>query len=96
MRNDVYARLSHTEYTKGTALKEVARLLNIPCEGILAAGDHWNDMSMLQPDCAQWVVAPANAITEVAEYVKSINGFLANSDSGLGVLEGLEWALNDV
>ena len=96
VRNDVYARLSHTEYTKGTALKEVARLLNVPCDGILAAGDHWNDMSMLQPDCAQWVVAPANAITEVAEYVKSINGFLAKSDSGLGVLEGLEWALNDV
>ena len=96
VRNDVYARLSHTEYTKGTALKEVARLLNVPCDGILAAGDHWNDMSMLQPDCAQWVVAPANAITEVAEYVKSTDGFLAKSDSGLGVLEGLEWALNDV
>jgi len=96
VRNDVYARLSHAEYTKGTALKEVARLLNIPCEGILTAGDHWNDISMLQPECAQWVVAPANAIPEVAEYVRSINGFIAPSDCGLGVLEGLEWALNDI
>ncbi len=93
--NDVYARLSHTEYTKGTALKEITRLLNIPCDGVLAAGDHWNDVSMLQPDCAQWIVAPANAITEVAQYVKSINGFIARSDCGLGVLEGLEWALKD-
>jgi len=96
VRNDVYARLSHAEYTKGTALKEVARLLNIPCEGILTAGDHWNDISMLQPECAQWVVAPANAIPEVAQYVRSINGFIAPSDCGLGVLEGLEWALNDI
>ena len=96
VRNDVYARLSHIEYTKGTALNEVARLLNIPCEGILAAGDHWNDISMLQPNCAQWIVAPANAITKVAQHVKSIDGFLANSDSGQGVLEGLEWALKDV
>ena len=96
VRNDIYARLSHAEYTKGTALKEVARLLKIPCEGILAAGDHWNDISMLQPDCAQWVVAPANAIAEVAQYVKSINGFIAQSDCGLGVLEGLEWALKDI
>ena len=96
VRNDVYARLSHIEYTKGTALNEVARLLNIPCEGILAAGDHWNDISMLQPNCAQWIVAPANAITKVAQHVKSIDGFLANSDSGKGVLEGLEWALKDV
>ena len=96
VRNDIYARLSHIEYTKGTALNEVARLLNIPCEGILAAGDHWNDISMLQPNCAQWIVAPANAITKVAQHVKSIDGFLANSDSGQGVLEGLEWALKDV
>jgi len=96
VRNDVYARLSHIEYTKGTALKEVTRLLNIPSEGVLVAGDHWNDISMLQPECAQWVVAPANAIPEVAQYVSSINGFIAQSNCGLGVLEGLEWALNDI
>ncbi|MDP6902950.1 MAG: HAD-IIB family hydrolase [Verrucomicrobiota bacterium] len=96
VRNDVYARLSHTEYTKGTALKEITRLLNIPCDGVLAAGDHWNDVSMLQPDCAQWIVAPANAIPEVAQHVRSINGFIAQSNCGLGVIEGLEWALNDI
>jgi len=96
VRNDVYARLSHAEYTKGTALKEVTRLLNISCEGVLAAGDHWNDVSMLQPECAQWIVAPANAIPEVAKHVRSINGFIAPSDCGLGVLEGLEWATNDI
>tara|TARA_B100000959_G_C14884033_1_gene583818 strand:- start:335 stop:1111 length:777 start_codon:yes stop_codon:yes gene_type:complete len=95
VRNDIYARLSHTGYTKGTTLTEIARLLNIPREGILTAGDHWNDLSMLQPERARWIIAPYNAITEVAQHVEAVGGFLASRDCGDGVLEGLEWALNN-
>ena len=95
VRNDIYGRLSHTGYTKGTAMTEIARILNIPTTAILAAGDHWNDLSMLQPERAQWIIAPSNAIPEVAEHVESIEGFLASKESGEGVLEGLEWVLND-
>lgn len=93
VRNDIYARLSHTDYTKGTAMAEVARRLNIPREGIFAAGDHWNDLAMLQCDLAQWLVAPANAITEVLEHVRAQGGYVAESKYGEGVLEGIEWAL---
>ena len=94
VRNDIYARLSHIDYTKGTAMSEVARRLDIPPEGILAAGDHWNDLSMLQSDLAQWLVAPANAVPAVKEHVLSQGGFVSNSESGLGVLEGIQWALS--
>ena len=93
VRNDIYARLSHTDYTKGTAMAEVARRLNIPSEEIFAAGDHWNDLPMLQSDLAQWLVAPANAIPEVMEHVKAQDGFVAEGESGEGLLEGIEWAL---
>jgi hydroxymethylpyrimidine pyrophosphatase-like HAD family hydrolase len=94
VRNDIYARLSHTDYTKGTAMAEVARRLNIPRAEILAAGDHWNDLSMLQTDLAQWLVAPANAITEVMDHVRAQGGYVAKSEFGEGVLEGIEWALS--
>jgi hydroxymethylpyrimidine pyrophosphatase-like HAD family hydrolase len=74
-------------------MAEVARRLNIPHEEIFAAGDHWNDLPMLQSDLAQWLVAPANAISEVMEHVRSQGGFVAKGESGEGVLEGIEWAL---
>jgi hydroxymethylpyrimidine pyrophosphatase-like HAD family hydrolase len=93
VRNDVYARLSHTAFTKGTAMAEVARYLQIPRERIFAAGDHWNDLPMLQSDLAEWIVAPANAITEVIDHVARQGGFVSQAQTGLGVLEGLEWAL---
>ena len=95
VRNDIYGRLSHAGYTKGTAMMEIARILNIPSTAILAAGDHWNDLSMLQPERAHWIIAPSNAITEVAEHVEAIQGFLASKECGEGVLEGLEWALDE-
>ena len=93
VRNDIYGRLSHSDFTKGTALSELARQLSIPREGIFVAGDHWNDLSMLQPDRAEWIVAPANAVDAVRAHMESINGFIAHSPCGEGVLEGLEWAL---
>ena len=95
VRNDIYARLSHAAFTKGSAMAEVARHLGIPREGIFAAGDHWNDLPMLQSDLAEWIVAPANAVPEVIEHVEKQGGFVAQAPTGLGVLEGLEWALAD-
>ena len=36
LRNDIYGRLSHTDFTKGTALAELARQLDIPRGGIFS------------------------------------------------------------
>jgi len=93
VRNDIYGRLSHTDFTKGTALTELAQTLDVPREGIFVAGDHLNDLSMLQPDRAEWLVSPANSISEVIAHMERIDGFIASSECGEGVLEGLEWAL---
>lgn len=59
---------------KGTALKKLADLLNIKTEEIIAAGDSFNDISMLKT--AGTSVAVANAqpeIKEIADYIVSSN-----------------------
>src|SRR5215472_4694761 len=40
VRNDVYARFSHHDFNKGSALGEIARRLGIPCSEVFAVGDH--------------------------------------------------------
>src|SRR5438309_330150 len=64
-RNTVYLRFCHTDYHKGAALAELARLIDIPRENIFAAGDHHNDISMLDGQVEAMPACPANAIEEV-------------------------------
>lgn len=93
VRNDVYARFSHVDYNKGTALAEVGRLLGIGPEATLAAGDHLNDLPMLRRQFARYLVAPSNAIPVVREQVQRESGYLSSSPYGHGVASGLEFWL---
>ena len=93
VRNDVYARLSHTAYSKGTALAEIARDLGIGPEQTLAAGDHANDLPMLSRHHAHYLVAPANAIGCVKTAVRSQGGYVSNLPHGEGVRQGIEFHL---
>ena len=52
-RNTIYLRFCHADYHKGAALAELSRLIEIPRENIFAAGDHHNDISMLDGRYAQ-------------------------------------------
>jgi HAD superfamily hydrolase (TIGR01484 family) len=90
VRNDVYARFSHTSYNKGTALAEIARQLGISREHTFAAGDHLNDLPMLSGEFARCVVAPDNAVPVVKELVRSQNGYISHQPWGHGVARGLE------
>lgn len=93
VRNDVYARFSHSGYNKGTALAEICRRLNLTIENVFAAGDHLNDLPMLKRTCARWLAAPANAVEPVKEALRREGGFLSELSHGHGVAEGLAWAL---
>lgn len=93
MRNDVYARLSHEDYSKGTALAEIARRLGVGASRILAAGDHLNDLPMLMTRHARYLVAPANAVLLVQEAVRRQGGYVSPRPSGEGVCEGVERVL---
>jgi len=90
VRNDVYARFSHVNYNKGTALAELTRMLKLTSAEVLAAGDHLNDLPMLKTEFARFLVTPANAIPQVKELVKSQGGFVSELSCGHGVAEGVE------
>ena len=53
VRNDVYARFSHTGYNKGTTLRKLMRRERITPSEVFATGDHLNDLPMLSTDCAR-------------------------------------------
>ena len=93
VRNDVYARFSHRDFNKGSALKEIARLLNISNEETFAAGDHLNDLPMLSRDHARWLAAPDNAVDAVKKAVRRQNGYVSQLSHGHGVADGLEFCL---
>jgi hypothetical protein len=89
VRNDVYVRLSHRRYSKGTALQEIQRRLGLTAAQTVAAGDHLNDLPMLRRSVAEWLVTPANGLPEVKAQVTAEGGFLASKKCGEGILEGL-------
>ena len=90
VRNDVYARFSHVNFNKGTALAELARLLGVTAAETFAAGDHYNDVPMLSTTCARCIVCPDNAIPPIKELVRQQNGYVSHQPWGHGVARGLE------
>src|SRR4051812_33806637 len=88
-RNTVYLRFCHADYHKGAALAELSRLLDIQREHIFAAGDHHNDISMLDGRFAAHPACPANAIPEVKKAVEAAGGYVASLSFGAGVHEAL-------
>src|SRR6266480_3897410 len=93
-RNTVYLRFCHADYHKGAALAELARLIEVPRENIFAAGDHHNDISMLDGQFAGFPACPANAISEVKDAVRAAGGYIAQNEYGAGVHEALAYFLN--
>jgi HAD superfamily hydrolase (TIGR01484 family) len=89
-RNTIYLRFCHADYHKGAALAELARLIDIPRENIFAAGDHHNDISMLDGQVAAMPACPANAIEEVKTTVRDAGGYVARREHGAGVHEALK------
>ena len=89
-RNGIYLRFSHANYSKGTALRELARLLKIPRERIFAAGDNHNDLSMLDQRIAANIACPSNALPEVKEHMEMQGGFIASKPASEGMMEALE------
>ncbi|MFO1475033.1 MAG: HAD family hydrolase [Verrucomicrobiota bacterium] len=94
MRNDVYARLSHEDYNKGTALAELSSMLGVKTEHVFAAGDHLNDLPMLLTRFAAMIAAPSNAIPQVKSAIQRQQGYLSKFPHGTGTAEALVFYLN--
>jgi HAD superfamily hydrolase (TIGR01484 family) len=90
MRSDIYARFSHKDFNKGTALAEITRRLGLQRTQVFAAGDHLNDLPMLRSEFAAYLGAPGNAVPEVKELLRSQGGHVSEGEHGHGVAEALE------
>ena len=88
-RNGIYLRFSHSGYSKGTALSELARLLGLDASACFAAGDNFNDLSMLDPRYARMIACPGNALEPVKQIVQSKGGFIASRVASEGMMEAL-------
>jgi hydroxymethylpyrimidine pyrophosphatase-like HAD family hydrolase len=88
-RNTVYLRFCHMDYHKGSALECLAKELNLSPAEILAAGDHHNDLSMLNPAVASMLACPGNAVQEVHSAVRAAGGFSSKHHFGQGTAEGI-------
>ena len=93
VRNDVYARFSHQDFNKGSALGEIARRLKIQSGEVLAVGDHLNDLPMLNRQYAAFLAAPANAIPVVKEAVRRGGGYISPRPHGHGVADAIKYYL---
>jgi HAD superfamily hydrolase (TIGR01484 family) len=91
VRNDVYARLSHQDYNKGTALAELMRRLGVTPSNVFAAGDHLNDLPMLSTRYACCLAAPSNAVNPVKQTVRKQKGFVSELSHGNGVAEAIKY-----
>ena len=89
VRNDVYARFAHVSIHKGSVMREVARKHAIGPHAMVAAGDHFNDLPMLDRRYAEHLIVPSNSMPEVIEKARREGGYVANSQAGQGLLEGL-------
>lgn len=89
MRNTIYVRFCHEAYSKGTALGELARLTGISRDEVFAAGDHYNDIPMLDGTHAKWVACPSNAVEAVKITVQKAGGHIATAPCSHGLIEAL-------
>lgn len=88
-RSNIYLRFCHRRYDKGSALAELSRLIEMPSSGILAIGDHQNDLAMLFGEVAAMVACPSNAHTRVKEAVLQAGGHVSELPAGEGTAEGI-------
>ncbi|HSI64473.1 MAG TPA: HAD family hydrolase [Candidatus Saccharimonadia bacterium] len=89
-RNGRYLRFSHADFSKGTALRELGRLLKVPSQRIFAAGDNHNDLPMLDVGIAANIACPSNALESVKNHVRELGGFVASRPASEGMMEALQ------
>ena len=92
-RNGGWVAVLHEQLGKGNALGAYAAHRSISTAHILAIGDQYNDLNMLDGTAAGFVACPANALPEVKEVVHRKNGFIARRPAPQGTLDALRFYL---
>jgi len=79
-----FLEVANKDATKGLALAELARSLNLTAAQVMAIGDSWNDLDMIE--YAGIGVAMGNAAPEV----KEVANYITRSNDDDGVAEAIE------
>jgi len=90
-RNTIYLRFSHADYHKGSTLAELCRLIDLSQKVVLAIGDSYNDLPMLDGETAAMCACPANAVAAVKQAVSRAGGFVASRTYASGVVEAIDY-----
>jgi Cof subfamily protein (haloacid dehalogenase superfamily) len=80
--SDTFAECMNPLATKGRGVRAVAEYLNIPMEHVIAAGDHYNDITML--DAAGCSICSSNAQDAVKSRVDKVGK--SNDEDGIALL----------
>ena len=88
-RNSIYLRFSHAAYSKGSALRHLAESLGLLPTAVFAAGDNYNDATMLDPAIAAHLACPSNALPEVRAHVCERGGYCSDLPGAAGVADAL-------
>ncbi|MEM9400741.1 MAG: HAD family hydrolase [Verrucomicrobiota bacterium] len=91
VRNTIYFRFAHRDYTKGTSLQAIANHYQLPASACFAVGDNLNDIPMLHRDYAHHIACPGNAMPVVKEHVANQQGYIAQQTHAAGVTEALNY-----
>jgi hypothetical protein len=90
VRNSIYFRFSHKFYHKGACLEAISNGLGVLPLQIFVAGDHLNDLPMMDRRYARHLGCPGNAVDEVKKKVRAEGGFVATADVAEGTVEALD------
>ncbi len=83
-RGKDFIEIMGRDFTKGNAVDDVSRFFNVPCENIMAIGDDYNDVPMLER--AGLAVAMGNAVDEA----KKVSDFITSTNEDGGVAKAIE------
>jgi len=90
VRNSIYFRFSHKFYHKGACLEAISSGLAILPPQIFVAGDHLNDLPMMDHRYARHIGCPSNSVDEVKKKVRAEGGYVASAKVAEGTVEALD------
>jgi hydroxymethylpyrimidine pyrophosphatase-like HAD family hydrolase len=93
VRNSIYFRFSHKFYHKGACLEAISQSLGILPAQVLVAGDHLNDLPMMDRRYARYLACPGNAVDEVKEKTSAQGGVVAQGHYAQGIVEAWDQLL---
>lgn len=76
---------------KATGLQYVCDWLGLSLDNIIAFGDSYNDLEMLKS--VGFPITLNNGVNEIKEIVRSRSGYIAKQSCGKGVLESVEYLI---